>query len=163
MSERRIIKTSEVTPLPVTAKVLNTHSTSETDTYSCEKINEMTEEIYSTEEQVIGKWIDGKTLYRKCYTGVLNASDRFQKIDTRGVIDKIINAKGFIQLLDDDGNYTKHQYLVEEINSSPTSATNAWGKILRNSDAYRIVQFNFGTDLINAKYEIALEYTKTTD
>lgn len=48
-------------------KILNSNSTSQTDTYSCEKINEMTEEIYSTEETVIGKWIDGKPLYRKVF------------------------------------------------------------------------------------------------
>lgn len=45
-------------------KILNSHSTSQTDTYSCEKINEMTEEVYSTEEVVIGKW-QNKPLYKK--------------------------------------------------------------------------------------------------
>ena len=46
-------------------KILNSRSTSQTDTYSCEKINEMTEEVYSTEERKIGTWINGKPLYRK--------------------------------------------------------------------------------------------------
>lgn len=46
-------------------KILNSNSTSQTDTYSCEKINEMTEDVYSTEETRIGTWINGKPLYRK--------------------------------------------------------------------------------------------------
>ena len=66
MSERRIIKTSEVTPLPVTAKVLNTHSTSETDTYSCNYITNLQSKnvIYSTDEIIVGKFA-GKNVYRK--------------------------------------------------------------------------------------------------
>ena len=59
----RIKKTSETTP--TTAQVVNTESNSTQDTYSCDKINEKVKEVYSTTEQVIGTWIDGKPLYRK--------------------------------------------------------------------------------------------------
>lgn len=32
------------------------------------KTNSLIKEVYSTQETVVGKWIDGKTLYRKCYS-----------------------------------------------------------------------------------------------
>lgn len=28
-------------------------------------------DLYSTSERIVGKWIDGKTIYRKCYTGTI--------------------------------------------------------------------------------------------
>lgn len=47
-------------------KILNTQSDSQTDVYSCNYINKLN--TYSTEETVIGTWIDGKTLYKKTIT-----------------------------------------------------------------------------------------------
>jgi len=44
-------------------RILNTHSNNTTDTYSCDYINKF--QTYSTVEQIIGIWIDGKPLYRK--------------------------------------------------------------------------------------------------
>ena len=45
-------------------KILNSKNTSQNDTYSCSYINDNLSNNYSTEEQVIGKWM-GKPLYRK--------------------------------------------------------------------------------------------------
>lgn len=44
-------------------KILDTYSTSQTDTYSCNYVNVFNS--YSTTEKVVGKWIDGKPLYQK--------------------------------------------------------------------------------------------------
>jgi len=44
---------------------VDTYSTSTDDSYSCNYINGLNE--YSTTEQRIGTWIDGKPLYRKMY------------------------------------------------------------------------------------------------
>lgn len=57
-------------------KILNTYSESQTDTYSCDYINNLVQGgneqsggvSYSTEEQIIGTWIDGKPLYRRVFT-----------------------------------------------------------------------------------------------
>lgn len=45
------------------------------------------ENIYSTEETVVGKWIDGKTIYRKVFTGNISESNTttnydFSNVDT---------------------------------------------------------------------------------
>ena len=44
-------------------KIMDTYSSSNTDTYSCNQVNKMN--FYSTTEQRIGTWINGKPLYRK--------------------------------------------------------------------------------------------------
>lgn len=54
---------------PVTATVKNEKTTSETDVYSCNYVNNIDNKFnYSSNEQIVGKWIDGKTLYRKVIT-----------------------------------------------------------------------------------------------
>ena len=49
--------------------VKNEETTSETDVYSCNYVNNIDNKFnYSSNEQIVGKWIDGKTLYRKVIT-----------------------------------------------------------------------------------------------
>lgn len=46
-------------------------------------INEVNNKFnYSTEEQVIGKWIDGKPVYRKVVTGTVPKSDYYPTVAT---------------------------------------------------------------------------------
>lgn len=53
---------------PVYATVKNEKTTSETDVYSCNYINNIDNKLnYSSSEQIVGKWINGKTLYRKIF------------------------------------------------------------------------------------------------
>lgn len=47
------------------------------------KFENVAKEVYSTDEQVIGKWIDGKTLYRKEFSGLsLSVSANGTWVDT---------------------------------------------------------------------------------
>lgn len=55
--------------------ILNKKSDSIADTYSCDYINK--QNSYSTEEQVIGTWIDGSNIYQK--TIVLNSGWKLNK------------------------------------------------------------------------------------
>ena len=52
-----------------TAQVKNAETNSTEDVYSCNYINNIDNKFnYSNNEQIVGKWIDGKTLYRKVIT-----------------------------------------------------------------------------------------------
>lgn len=53
-------------------KIMNSYTESNTDAYSCDYVNEKLNaiELFSTKEQRIGTWIDGKPLYRKTITQV---------------------------------------------------------------------------------------------
>lgn len=57
----RIKKVSQVAGL--VGGVSNTYSESTTDAYSCDYVNDLN--TYSTTEQAVGTWINGKPLYRK--------------------------------------------------------------------------------------------------
>lgn len=61
----RIKKVSETTSTQ--AQVVDGYSTSTTDSYSCNYVNNIKDE-YSTDEVKTNKmWIDGKPIYRKCF------------------------------------------------------------------------------------------------
>lgn len=49
--------------IPTNAKLENGHSTSDKNGYTCEYLNGALD--YSETEQVIGRWIDNKPIYRK--------------------------------------------------------------------------------------------------
>ncbi len=133
-------------------KILNSNSTSQTDTYSCEKINEMTEEIYSTEEQIIGKWIDGKPIYRKVFTGTTNGSNNTIIAKTTLNIDKLINSNGIMYNSGVQINIGKSESI-----GNTNGNTRVW---INNEN----VVFTVGSDLtIGFSYIAVLEYTKTTD
>lgn len=51
--------------------------------------------IYSTEEIIVGKWIDGKPIYRKTLTGTLG-SDLYTVVIDPGLIDTIVNTYGIV-------------------------------------------------------------------
>ena len=61
--ENKIRKVSLKTPTG--AHIVDGYSTSTTDGYSCNEVNNLVQDVYSTDEQVIGKWINNKPLYRK--------------------------------------------------------------------------------------------------
>lgn len=51
-------------------QIHDAYSTSTTDTYSCNYVNNKF--TYSLEEQVVGKWIDGRNVYKKMVHYVTN-------------------------------------------------------------------------------------------
>lgn len=66
----RIKKVSQT--VPTSAQVVNGHSDSTTNSYSCNYVNKLN--TYSTTEHRIGTWINGKPLYRKTYVETLTQS-----------------------------------------------------------------------------------------
>lgn len=57
--------------------------------------------VYSTTEVPIGKWIDGKTLYRKVLTGTKGSSSNEMSLETPAEIDTMVNT--FISAKSADG------------------------------------------------------------
>ena len=112
-----IRKTQQPSDYP-SNQIHDAYSTSTTDTYNCNYINGIDENVgdltqlnttnkssmvnsinevnnkfdYSTEEQVIGKWIDGKPLYRKIVSGAVPQSDYYPTVAT-GItnLDKVVS------------------------------------------------------------------------
>lgn len=137
-------------------KILNAESASQTDTYSCDYINEKVKEIYSTEEVRIGTWIDGKPLYRK----VINAkptisNSSYQTISIKHNINDLKNIHKCNGFLHNNGN--TQTYILP----TDTSATQTIG--IREINNTNIIMYSKNDTWSGWIAEIILEYTKTTD
>ena len=104
-------------------------------------------ESYSTEEQVIGQWIDGKPLYRKVY----QLSNDFV-LTGNSWQDTKISISNIKQIV---------RGLVVRINNA-TNQTDSLNDIMVNINNNVIKLYRHTTIVIEEGY-IILEYTKTTD
>lgn len=136
----RIRKTSQTTT--TAAQVVNTHSDSQVDAYSCDYVNKL--KTYSSTERRIGTLTDGKPLYEKTITGTLpTLNNSWQTIYTLNTDEQIVNFDGMC----------------------------AGGKFPRYSDEAYHVDVNIAGRYINVMgagygsqaYTLIIEYTKTTD
>lgn len=117
-----------------------------------EEFAKKSEEVYSTEEQVIGKWIDGKPLYRKVYDGIALSGSETRVEQTSGIIVQKI-----------------YGYFVHPTNKS-IQAIGAY-RAMDTASTSRVlwdgtyVKVQGGTDWQTGQYtaRVIIEYTKTTD
>lgn len=107
--------------------------------------------VYSTTEQVVGTWIDGKPLYRKIYeTGELTSSeaivDTISGINVKKLSAMLVNSNGAVQVY---GAY-------REDNAAATS------RVLYDGTYVKVQQ---GTVWQNSGYHalVEIQYTKTAD
>ena len=146
----RIKKIAPVTP--ANGNIENSYGTSQENTYSQEYINKFTD--YSTTEQVIGKWIDGKPLYRKVidFGALPNTSEK-------NANHNIANLDMFTSINAISYNPTLNTFFYIPLASTSSNSANIY--ILATPDQVRI---GTGSDRSGfTKTYIILEYTKTTD
>lgn len=130
-------------------QVNNTHSTSTSDTYSCNYINNLNN--YSTEERVVGEWL-GKTLYRKMYTTYAFASDdnvKYLVLETNENINPV-NCYGTLKL----GTFNA-------LFPTPDAGLGYISTVYKNSSNEIYITTNTTRDI--GALECVLFYTKTTD
>lgn len=129
--------------------IKNTKFTSKTDTYSCNYINNLND--YSTEEQIVGKWLD-KTLYRKMYTTYTLQSDsnvKYLILETNENINPV-NSYGTLKI----GTFNT-------IFPTPNAGLGNISPVYKNSNNQLFITTDTTHDIGNL--ECTLFYTKTTD
>lgn len=105
---------------------------------------------YSTEEQKTGgTWIDGKPIYRRVFTGILNSNSFTVSISNLSEIAKQVRIDGFIK--------TTEPYYFAVNSTTPVRAF--FSPVIHQG----IVVQSSGIASNNTEYEIVFEYTKTTD
>ena len=114
-------------------------------------------EIYSTTEQVIGKWIDDKPLYRKV---VVNSGPfaKGEQVFTHGIenVDKIVKVEGMARRSDGKDHPLPTTYFNLPIwNVSIFDVTNTNYSLMLGDSQYETLKIT--------QLEIIFEYTKTTD
>lgn len=143
----RIRKTSQPSALPLdTAQVVDSYSTSTTDAYSCNQVNEMCD--YSTTETRVGTWIDGKPVYRKV---IISSSGNTGNVD---IPHGISNIKRVVNVYADAKSSDNYNYFV---NSSSSYA------ISIREVSREAVKMTFNSAFNTWEVAIIIEYTKTTD
>lgn len=115
-------------------------------------LNPKLKNVYSTEEKVIGTWINGKPLYRKVFTG--NVTTKQLVIDS-GIenLDEIIYFGGTLKV-SVDGQYRPLPMYGSDTNRNALEYNTSANKIYVDSSTG---QWALGHCII------VLEYTKTTD
>ena len=140
----------------VATVVDNLNSTSTTDALSANQgkiINEKIQELttYSTEEQVVGIWIDGKLKYRKCFN-VGNVTSNVE-INT--------NITNFSELISATGRGKLENQYWATLPQTNIQASGVYFAINLNSDGSKI-QIKRSSNSFRSVV-IILEYTKTTN
>ncbi len=113
---------------------------------------------YSTKEQKIGKWIDGKALYRKCLKltspSTSNTNTNIYAITEN--IDTLVNIRGIV--------YNKGSSYKGSINSYITADDNiaVWG-LCDTSGKITNIRCRASGTRINSPMNVIIEYTKTTE
>ena len=113
------------------------------------KVKEIAKEVYSTNETVIGTWINGKPLYRKVITG---GTDGAQQSIHASVTEKIIKIEGMVHSTNDGWTIP-----VNYADSATSAST-----FIRHDGSIMLEVTSFNKNIVNT-YEIIIEYTKTTD
>lgn len=112
---------------------------------------------YSTDEQVIGTWIDGKPLYKRTFVATSPSSnDTITNIITLDDAIEPVNIYGF--LARDEGNRIP---LTMYVNDLYTSYIGVWYR--RTTDGNYIGMIVGGSGTLNKPVYVTIEYTKTTD
>ena len=110
---------------------------------------------YSTEEQVIGTWADGKPLYRKVVIGNTNPNDRNTGINVSDLnVDIMINMYGTIN--------SQHGHRWKLDTTFKNEAENYWNNVYY-AYADKSVHIEYGHYFAGTNYTLIIEYTKTTD
>ena len=115
-----------------------------------DKVEELeSDKTYTRTEREIGTWIDGKPIYRKCYTGNLASNVDYINIDNTlklNTIDCLINSYGF-------------GTLTNGIKASLNGYLNAtvFSDVAVQTDGLYI---SYGSAFRGGKYTVIVEYTK---
>ena len=127
-------------------------STSTNKTYSCDYINKLN--TYSTTEQRVGTFINGKPIYRMVYTGdIANGVKLFSNIDD------IVRLDGYGYLGKTSGDTLK-VILNGIASNSPNVLFSCFYAIDNTLEFYAV----YGGEMTTAyNCKVILEYTKTTD
>jgi hypothetical protein len=105
---------------------------------------------YSTSEQVIGTWTNGKPLYRQ----VINFSTGNVASNIDFNIDSYMPANCVV---------VRSSHIIEFTYSGDTYHGVNWGGAYVNINGTHYFTFNIGSAVYNKDIELTIEYTKTTD
>ena len=154
----RIKKTSQY--IEGGASLSNVYGTSDSNGYAQEYINNL--HTYSTTEQRIGTWIDGKPLYRKVFTGQFEGgtSTSTTVFDILPLTCTVRNLYGTTIQNGGSANRRPINFYFEY--QGVSSYIGTWAIQDVNNNRWNLA-FYYSQGYNTLNYEVVIEYTKTTD
>ena len=120
-------------------------------------------DVYSTDERVVGTWIDGKPIYQKTITGTFPSTTSTSAFDAGSNIAnnvaEIINYYGKATFPGDFPNVVTQTMPMTDI--SLTFTTKIWGYV--NQGILNLWGVNSNSIMVNQPFVFTIQYTKTTD
>ena len=110
-------------------------------------------DLYSTDEKLIGRWIDGKPLYQKTFNTTSSTTGREVDISYDANIDTVINIEGLFHRTDNSTSRWLPMNCYTQSNMYGFICYDMSGKNIK----YKLT--GYSTD----KQIITIQYTKTTD
>lgn len=111
-------------------------------------------EVYSTEEQRIGTWIDGKSLYRRIIVSDIPSGEgEFAIGEEIFGVDVVAEIRGSMLL--NNGYWTEFPYV--------SSASSSFAVLQFNLDTNKVTYWASASIFTNATLYAEIKYTKTTD
>ena len=115
--------------------------------------------ICSTEEQVVGTWIDGKPIYRKVVKTTTPSKGKKQTVDFQNNVDTMLPIKSYSLQSANGGVSLTLPYIV--IGTSIGACMSLCAYYDRTNK--QLVIENVGVDFMQGESCLICEYTKTTD
>lgn len=112
---------------------------------------------YSTDEKVVGIWIDGKTIYQKTFAGTVDAYSSITNKAIGASVDKVVDVRGIV------GNSVSLMGMTNDAMNTGISFV-----VLDNSDASNPNTFicyckpSGQSAFVGRSYYVTIQYTKTT-
>ena len=144
----------------------NVYGTSNENGYTQNYINGL--QTYSTTEQRIGTWIDGKPLYRITITGTLSDTNNTWKdfpLFTADYVDNIISMIGMVKMGANNNAFWSIPF-TRATDSSYSNREYVYMNYNKSTANFSIIAYHpsYYTDILKGKTFFAtLEYTKTAD
>lgn len=140
----------------LSAQVINTKSTSNTDTYSCNYINDNIIDKYSFDEVKTNKtWIDGKPIYRKVFEYTNLPAGGSREIETNiSNIDNVIGMEGI-------GDFNGYFRPISRVSYNNTNEQVSFWYVKSTNKIIICTGDNTGAKYCYTKLYIIMEYTKT--
>ena len=111
-------------------------------------------DYYDTNERIVGRWVDGKPVYRKVFNITLNRSAGNTDVATGVSIQEVVDVRGIV--------HVQSQYCEPFPNSvAGTNRITVYDNNFSTPNTIRVV--NNSNVWVGQPFIIVLDYTKTTD
>ena len=118
---------------------------------------------YSTDEQVVGYWIDSKPVYQKTFRVPKGSSQSFRYAHNIANLGEVVNSYGFMHVPDNAPDHQGIRYPLVFVVGGSGTAVSQWysGFSITNTDIFCEIGSEFYR-LISELY-VTIQYTKSSD